>query len=45
VTLDTTRGKISPRGFLSNGKRSAAAKINARKRTMLKEILEGGGNK
>ena len=37
------RGKINPRGFISNAKRSAAQKINARKKTMLKELLGGGG--
>lgn len=36
------RGKIAPRGFLSNAKRAAKQRINARKKTMLKEILEGG---
>lgn len=36
------RGEISPRGFISNGKRSAAQKINAKKKAMLKELLGGG---
>ena len=36
------RGKIAARGFLSNAKRSAKQKINARKKTMLKEIMNGG---
>lgn len=36
------RGKIEPRGFLSNAKRSAAQKINKRKKDMLKEIMNGG---
>lgn len=35
------RGKVEPRGFISNGKRSAAQKINARKKTMMKELLSG----
>lgn len=38
------RGEIKARGFLSNAKRSAAQKINAKKKNMLKEIL-GGGSK
>lgn len=35
------RGKVEARGFISNAKRSAAQKINARKKSMLKELLEG----
>lgn len=42
VNLGTDRGKISPRGFISNGKRSAAQKINARKKEMLKRLTGGG---
>ncbi len=37
------RGKLQPRGFISNAKRSAAQKINARKKAMMKELLKGGG--
>lgn len=37
------RGRVQPRGFISNAKRSAAQKINARKKAMLKELLKGGG--
>lgn len=33
------RGKIEPRYFISNGKRAAAAKIRARKRKMMKELM------
>ncbi len=36
------RGKIAARGFLANAKRSAAQKINKRKKQMLKEIMGGG---
>lgn len=36
------RGKVSARGFISNAKRSAGQKINAKKKAMLKEILNGG---
>lgn len=36
------RGEIEPRGFLSNAKRSAANKINARKKSMLEEIMNWG---
>ena len=43
VTLGAARGRIQPRGFLSNAKRSASQKINARKKAMLKELLGGGG--
>ena len=39
------RGKVQPRGFISNAKRSAAQKINARKKEMLKELLQRGGLK
>lgn len=39
------RGKVEPRGFISNAKRSAAQKINARKKSMLKELLNGGGER
>lgn len=42
VTIGTDRGKIEPRGFISNGKRSAAQKINARKKAMLKQLTGGG---
>lgn len=42
VTLGQDRGKISPRYFISNGKRSAAQKINARKKAMLKQLLGSG---
>lgn len=45
VTMGHNRGKIAPRGFISNAKRSAAQKINARKRSMMKELLKGGGSK
>ena len=37
------RGLVQPRGFISNAKRSAAGKINARKRAMLKELTQKGG--
>lgn len=36
------RGKVAARNFISNAKRSAGQKINAKKKTMLKEILNGG---
>lgn len=39
------RGKIQPRGFISNAKRSAAQKINARKKAMLKELAQRGESK
>ena len=39
------RGKIDPRGFISNAKRSAAQKMNARKKAMLKELAQKGGQK
>lgn len=39
VTLGRNRGKVEPRGFISNAKRSAAQKMNARKRAMLKELM------
>lgn len=39
------RGKVEPRGFISNAKRSAAQKINARKKAMLKELTQKGGSK
>lgn len=42
VTLGADRGKISPRYFISNGKRAAAQKINARKKAMLKQLTGGG---
>lgn len=42
VNLGTDRGKIAPRGFISNGKRSAAQKINAKKKEMLKRLTGGG---
>ena len=42
VTLGLDRGQIAPRGFISNGKRSAAQKINARKKKMLKQLTGGG---
>ena len=42
VNLGTNRGQIAPRGFISNGKRSAAQKINARKKAMLKQLVGGG---
>lgn len=42
VTLGQDRGQIAPRGFISNGKRSAAQKINARKKAMLKQLTGGG---
>jgi hypothetical protein len=45
VTLGTGRGKIAPRGFISNAKRSAAQKMNARKRAMLKELAQRGNSK
>ena len=37
------RGKVEARGFISNAKRSAAQKINARKKAMLKELMQKGG--
>ncbi len=39
------RGKVEPRGFISNAKRSAAQKMNARKKAMLKELAKRGGLK
>lgn len=39
------RGEIQPRGFISNAKRSAAQKINAKKKAMLKELMQRGGQK
>lgn len=39
------RGEIKARGFISNAKRSAAQKINARKKAMLKELAQKGGKK
>ena len=39
------RGAVQPRGFISNAKRSAAQKMNARKKTMLKELMRRGGQK
>lgn len=39
------RGMVQPRGFISNAKRSAAQKLNARKKAMLKELMQRGGLK
>lgn len=39
------RGEVQARGFISNAKRSAAQKMNARKKAMLKELLQKGGTK
>lgn len=39
------RGKVSARGFISNAKRSAAQKMNARKKAMLQELKRRGGLK
>lgn len=39
------RGKVEARGFISNAKRSAAQKMNARKKEMLKELAQKGGLK
>ena len=39
------RGKLQPRGYISNAKRSAAQKMNARKKAMLKELMQRGGQK
>lgn len=43
VALGTGRGKIAPRGFISNAKRSAKQKMNARNKQMLKELIQRGG--
>lgn len=37
------RGEVQARGFISNAKRSAAQKMNARKKAMLKELMQRGG--
>lgn len=34
------RGAVQPRGFISNAKRSAAQKINAKKKAMLQELAK-----
>lgn len=39
------RGEVQARGFISNAKRSAAQKMNARKKAMLKELMRRGGQK
>lgn len=39
------RGKVSPRGYISNAKRSAAQKMNQRKKAMLQELKQRGGMK
>lgn len=39
------RGEVKARGFISNAKRSAAQKMNARKKAMLKELMQRGGQK
>ena len=39
------RGMVQPRGFISNAKRSAAQKMNAKKKDMLKELMRRGGQK
>lgn len=39
------RGKIQPRGFISNAKRSAAQKLKAKQKAMLKELMQRGGQK
>lgn len=39
------RGQVQPRGFISNAKRSAAQKMNAKKKAMLKELTQRGGQK
>lgn len=41
VTLSQDRGRVEARGFISNAKRSAGQKINAKKKRMLKDILGG----
>lgn len=45
TTKGAYRGKVAARGYISNGKRSAAQKINARKKAMLKELMQRGGQK
>ena len=39
------RGKVQPRGFISNAKRSAAQKMNARKKAAMQELMQRGGLK
>lgn len=39
------RGEVKARGFISNAKRSAAQKMNARKKAMLQELMRRGGQK
>ena len=39
------RGKVQARGFISNAKRSAAQKMNARKKAMMKELMQRSGLK
>lgn len=45
TTKGANRGAVQPRGFISNAKRSAAQKMNARKRAMLKELARRGGQR
>ena len=45
TTKGAYRGKIEPRGFISNAKRSAAQQMNAKKKAMMKELTQGGGQK
>lgn len=39
------RGRVQPRGYISNAKRSAAQKMNTKKKAMMKELTQGGGQK
>ena len=45
TSIGAHRGEVQPRGFISNAKRSAAQKMNAKKKQMLKELMNGGGAK